>query len=396
MRPSLLYRIAGVAGFLCAVVLTVNSARRGGLLPVNGFTHAIAPFGPLTGLFALTGLYLYQRAETRALGLVAFAANAAGLAGAFAIEYTLHFVFPFLDSEVVTVLVDGGTGIAFTVTSVILVLGVLLFGAASWRAGRLPLVAVALYTVGMVPAALRNAVPEPVYLLGLLVAATGIAGCHWSSTANRGQGVDVLAHDLGVPGAGVVVQRAAVLYSATAATVAVAGLPGARRRFTGSYDNGSFDPVSMPTTIWLDDSVPATDPRQWRLTVVDAVGRSVLTIDDLDRWDDRRTVILDCTSGWYAEQTWSGVPLAALLRDTGGARTILVRSATGYHVRLPVGDLDGLLLATRVGGGRLSPGHGYPVRLVAPGRRGFWWVKWVNQIELSAKPWWWQSPFPLS
>jgi hypothetical protein len=31
-----------------------------------------------------------------------------------------------------------------------------------------------------------------------------------------------------------------------------------------------------------------------------------------------------------------------------------------------------------------------------PGRRGFWWVKWVERIEVSSTPWWWQSPFPLT
>ncbi|MGH2675460.1 MAG: molybdopterin-dependent oxidoreductase, partial [Actinomycetota bacterium] len=44
----------------------------------------------------------------------------------------------------------------------------------------------------------------------------------------------------------------------------------------------------------------------------------------------------------------------------------------------------------------LDPGHGYPARIVAPGRRGFWWVKWVERVELSPVPWWWQWPFPLT
>jgi DMSO/TMAO reductase YedYZ molybdopterin-dependent catalytic subunit len=35
------------------------------------------------------------------------------------------------------------------------------------------------------------------------------------------------------------------------------------------------------------------------------------------------------------------------------------------------------------------------VRLVAPGRRGFWWVKWVTRVEVVDAPWWLQSPFPL-
>ena len=73
-----------------------------------------------------------------------------------------------------------------------------------------------------------------------------------------------------------------------------------------------------------------------------------------------------------------------------------MRSSTGYQVRFPVGDLDSLLLALAVGGRSLSGGHGYPARLVAPGRRGFWWVKWVERLELSPDPLWWQSPFPLT
>jgi DMSO/TMAO reductase YedYZ molybdopterin-dependent catalytic subunit len=51
---------------------------------------------------------------------------------------------------------------------------------------------------------------------------------------------------------------------------------------------------------------------------------------------------------------------------------------------------------TRLGGEPLSPDHGFPARIVAPARRGFWWVKWVARIELSPIPWWLQSPFPLT
>ena len=43
----------------------------------------------------------------------------------------------------------------------------------------------------------------------------------------------------------------------------------------------------------------------------------------------------------------------------------------------------------------LETGHGFPVRLVVPGRRGFAWVKWVASVEPDAAPWWWQPPFPL-
>jgi hypothetical protein len=185
--------------------------------------------------------------------------------------------------------------------------------------------------------------------------------------------------------------RAGALGAAAAGLWVV--LPGGERRFTGSYEVGSFDPPSMPRTIWLNDRVPRVDPASWRLS---AAGRAYGVVDLRAVQQATWRVVLDCTSGWYAEQEWTGVPLRALLSDVGDARSIYVRSATGYGVHFPIADLDRLLLATQVGGAPLAPGHGYPARLVAPGRRGFWWVKWVDTIQPSNRPWWVQPPFPLS
>jgi hypothetical protein len=195
---------------------------------------------------------------------------------------------------------------------------------------------------------------------------------------------------------GVIAAVAGGIYATLGSIVALADLPGARRRFTGSYETGSFHPAAMPVTSWLDDSVPAVDADTYRLVVVDAAGRRELTLRELAAFRTPLRATLDCTSGWYAEQDWTGAPVTALLRDVGAARSLLVHSITGYWIRFSVRDLEGLLLATAVGGAPLSAGHGYPVRLVAPGRRGFWWVKWVDRIELQATPWWVQSPFPLT
>ena len=196
--------------------------------------------------------------------------------------------------------------------------------------------------------------------------------------------------------AGALTAVAGGVYLATSSVVRLGGLPGARRRFTGSYDTGSFDPASMPSTVWLDDRTPRIDPAGWRLVVAGGDGVRELSLADLEAFDTRVRAVLDCTGGWYAEQDWVGAPVSALVGSRGDARSLLVGSASGYWIRFPVGDLDRLLLAIRVGGEPLAPRHGFPARLVAPGRRGFWWVKWVDRIELQDTPWWWQPPFPVT
>ncbi|MGI8695852.1 MAG: molybdopterin-dependent oxidoreductase [Mycobacteriales bacterium] len=162
-------------------------------------------------------------------------------------------------------------------------------------------------------------------------------------------------------------------------------------RPTGSVEAGSGVPAAMPVTQWFTDPVPVLDAASWSVAVA---GRSV-AYADLAAGTDTVHGVLDCTGGWYAEQEWRGVRLDRLISPPPGARSVDVVSETGYRRRLPAGDLQRLYLVTHVAGAPLSAGHGGPVRLVAPGRRGFWWVKWVRSVQPSAEPWWAQSPFPL-
>ena len=63
-------------------------------------------------------------------------------------------------------------------------------------------------------------------------------------------------------------------------------------------------------------------------------------------------------------------------------------SATGYRRRLPEARRWVLLATPTWTVQPLADGHGGPARLVVPGRRGFWWVKWVVAVEPTDEPWW--------
>jgi len=189
---------------------------------------------------------------------------------------------------------------------------------------------------------------------------------------------------------GAVLAGAAAAYAMSEVVVRASALPGAARRFTGSYEAGSRNPDQLPVSSWMFDPVPAIDTSSWSLRTP---GRT-WTYEELYAFDDRMTATLDCTGGFYSTQDWAGVRLDRLIGDASGA-SIRVVSHTGYDRRFALPSASNLLLATRIGGRPLDPGHGFPVRLVAADQRGFWWVKWVVAIEVDDVPHWWQAPFPL-
>jgi hypothetical protein len=192
---------------------------------------------------------------------------------------------------------------------------------------------------------------------------------------------------------GAILGAGAAGWLALASLLRVAGVRGASRRDTGSFEIGSGAPSDMPVTQWLNDQVQEVDEASWRLRVSNGV--RTYSVADVAAFDDALRATLDCTGGWYAEQVWRGARLDRLLDGAHGA-SIVVRSITGYSRRFPRSDAAGLLVATHVGDAPLSAGHGGPARLVAPGRRGYWWVKWIASIDVDDEPWWWQPPFPLT
>jgi molybdopterin-dependent oxidoreductase-like protein protein len=268
-------------------------------------------------------------------------------------------------------------------------------GPASWPSMALALLVVTAVVTGVMHATgLLRGVDVMRIHVGAAVASIPLAVWHIVARPVRPRKTDLSRRAL-LRG-GFLLGGSIAAYAAMEGLVRATSLPGGDRRFTGSYEAASLDPEAMPVTQWLDDSVPHVDVDAWCLRVVTPRGERAITFQELSGFGDRVRATLDCTGGWFSEQDWEGVLLWRLLGDAGEARSVGVGSLTGYGRRFPVPDARGLLLATRVGGQPLSAGHGAPVRLVAPGRRGFWWVKWVDRIEVGSTPWWWQWPFPLT
>src|SRR5258708_4154204 len=103
---------------------------------------------------------------------------------------------------------------------------------------------------------------------------------------------------------GAALATAAAAYAASEMVVRITGLPGATRRFTGSYESGSFRPDLMPVSSWMFDAIPSIDRQAWTLQ---AGGRE-WTYDELFAFDDRVTATLACTGGFLSPHDWRPDP----------------------------------------------------------------------------------------
>lgn len=167
-------------------------------------------------------------------------------------------------------------------------------------------------------------------------------------------------------------------------------LDGATRAGTGSHERASFDPERMPVVSWFDDTVPSLDLSDWQVHI----GGEIADLEALASEAKPLRAVLDCTGGWRSTQNWDVVPLADVVRAQGSGRSIQVTSATGYSRLFSPADAHRVYVCTGYDGRPLSKGHGAPLRLVVPGRRGPWWVKWITDIDVTDRPAWLQSPFP--
>jgi DMSO/TMAO reductase YedYZ molybdopterin-dependent catalytic subunit len=140
---------------------------------------------------------------------------------------------------------------------------------------------------------------------------------------------------------------------------------------------------------------PAPQTSLWRLEVTGFVKNAgSYTYEEVQRLPSiSRPITLECIANYTGDHListaiWQGVTLRTLLDLHGGALPnathIAFYSVDGYNVSLPLNEVLAVdpLLAWRMNGAELPQKHGFPMRVLIPGRFGEENPKWLTRIEL--------------
>jgi DMSO/TMAO reductase YedYZ molybdopterin-dependent catalytic subunit len=169
-----------------------------------------------------------------------------------------------------------------------------------------------------------------------------------------------------------------------------------------------YDPARLPPGQYLTEkwpvlhagSVPGTELETWDLRVWGEVEQELRL--DWVQFTSLPTVEttqdIHCVTRWSRfDMTFKGVPwreLEALGRPKPSAHYAIAHAEQGFTANVPIAFLqaEGALLAYEANGEPLSAEHGWPLRLVIPGKYFWKSAKWLRGIELSAsdKPGFWE------
>jgi DMSO/TMAO reductase YedYZ molybdopterin-dependent catalytic subunit len=139
---------------------------------------------------------------------------------------------------------------------------------------------------------------------------------------------------------------------------------------------------------------PIVEADGWTLRVGGLVGQELeLRYEDILAlpWQEQYTT-MQCISNrvggpLIGNAHWRGVPLRAVLDAAGvqpDARFLLMRCADDYTETLPLDFTrrEQVMLAYQMNGEPLPHDHGFPLRLLAPGKYGVKHTKWITEMTL--------------
>ena len=169
-----------------------------------------------------------------------------------------------------------------------------------------------------------------------------------------------------------------------------------------------YDPSRLPPGQYLTEkwpvlhagSVPHTDLDRWDFKVWGEVDEPLtLSWQELSSLPTVEvTQDIHCVTRWSRfDTTFRGVPWATIKERIGqrpSARYAIAHAEQGFTANVPLSFLEaeGALLVTHADGEPLTLEHGWPLRLVIPGKYFWKSAKWLRGIELSAsdKPGFWE------
>jgi DMSO/TMAO reductase YedYZ molybdopterin-dependent catalytic subunit len=172
--------------------------------------------------------------------------------------------------------------------------------------------------------------------------------------------------------------------------------------------DAGYDPARLPPGQYLTEkwpvlhagSVPDVDLTTWDFRVWGEVEEPLrVTWDEFTELPTVEvTQDIHCVTRWSRFDTnFRGVPWSAVRERIGqrpSARFAIAHAEQGFTANVPAAFLDreGALLATHADGEPLTPEHGFPLRLVVPGKYFWKSAKWLRGIELTAtdRPGFWE------
>jgi len=170
-----------------------------------------------------------------------------------------------------------------------------------------------------------------------------------------------------------------------------------------------YDPARLPPGQYLTEKWPVLhagdvarypDLSTWTLRVFGEVENELQLsweqFNELPR--SSNTQDIHCVTRWSRfDAQFEGVQwseLAQLVQPKPTARFVIAHAEAGFTSNVPLSFLEdpNAVLATHADGEPLTPEHGYPLRLVIPGKYFWKSAKWLRGIELSSvdKPGFWE------
>jgi DMSO/TMAO reductase YedYZ molybdopterin-dependent catalytic subunit len=172
--------------------------------------------------------------------------------------------------------------------------------------------------------------------------------------------------------------------------------------------DAGYDPARLPPGQYLTEKwpvlhaggIPDVELATWDFRVFGEVAREVrLSWDELSALPRQRTTQdIHCVTRWSRfDMTFEGIhwgELERLVSPRPNARYVVAHAEQGFTANFPISFLrdEDALLATHADGKPLTREHGWPLRLVIPGKYFWKSAKWLRGIELSAtdEPGFWE------